>query len=338
MDKYERYFTAPQRGLGIKDPGRADIVEELFRPTRRRFPRRRVVLRGLSDLVQADLAEFQTLSRDNGGNRYLLVIINCFSKKAFAMPIKNKTSETVASAMEKLLDKAKTPFKLCQTDDGSEFKGDFARLLKNRNIHHYKTYTGIKASIVERLIRTLKHAIYKRMALTGSNRYIDFLDEILSDYNKRIHSTTKLAPNKVTKKHEKLLLETVYNYNRPRVKPKFKVDDVVRVSKTKFVFSKGYHPSWSTQLYRIKHINNKKPVTYTLTNHSRTADIDGSFYQEELQKTKNDDVFLVEKIVGRRGKFVRVRYTDYPPEDDTWELASSIYDVKKTKKRRKRRS
>lgn len=320
-----------------KDVGRSDIVNELFKPVRRNFPRRRVELRSIDDLLQVDLAEVQKIASVNDSNRYILVAINCFSKKGYARPIRNKKATTVAEATANILDEANVAFKHCQTDQGSEFQGAFKKLLADRNIKHYHTFTGLKASICERFIRTLKQNLYRRMALRGSNRYIDILDEVLAAYNNRKHRTIKMSPNQVSRRNEKMLRETVYANYRPIVKAKYSIGDMVRVSKTKYIFDRGFHPSWTTQLYRIQRVNHKHPVTYTLSNFNGSEMVEGTFYEQELQRTKNPDVYLVEKIIRKRGNLVLVRWDGYSSEFDTWEKASSIYDVRSRRMRRRGR-
>lgn len=126
---------------------RSDIVHELYKPARKNFPRRKTVLKGINDLIQFDLMEMQQLAKENSNYRYILAGINCFRKKGFAEPIKNKQASTTAQASEKILNESQLNFQHCQTDLGSEFKGDFAKLMQKRHINHYSTNSETKASI-----------------------------------------------------------------------------------------------------------------------------------------------------------------------------------------------
>src|SRR5436190_24248328 len=86
--------------------------------------------------------------------KYMLTLIDCFSKKAYAAPLKDKTAKHVKLAIESILP---DNVKHLQTDEGKEFfNKDFKEFMKTRNITHYHTYSHIKASIVERFNRTLK--------------------------------------------------------------------------------------------------------------------------------------------------------------------------------------
>lgn len=317
-------------------PARDQIVQELFKPARRRFPRRKVVLKSINDLLQADLGDFQRLKSFNSGYRYLLVVINAFSKKAYVRPLKNKTAKATAEAMESILEEAKTKFNLAQTDEGVEFGGPFLKVLEKHGIKHYHTYTGLKASIVERLIRTIKLKLYVAMAKAGSQRWVDLVNKVVEDYNNTKHRTIKLAPNQVNKSNEKMLLDTVYNYNRELAKPRFAKNQQVRVSKKKFVFSRSFFPTWTEQIYIIDGINAKYPITYTL----KTLDdkkVEGTFYESELQKVQNPDILLIEKILQKKGKLAKVRWAGYDSSFDSWIKLSELYDAKQKKKKRRRK-
>lgn len=301
---------------------KAILINEIFKQPRRRFPRRPTVIKSLDDLIQMDLCDFQAVAKENLNYRYLLVSINTFSKYLWALPLKTKSAAEVAQAAEIILDDSKrligVEIRHIQTDQGSEFKGSFSALCRRRKIKHYWTYGATKASIVERANKTLKLMIYRRMAALSSLRYIDFLPKVVEKYNNTVHSKTKMTPIDASKEHhEEFLRENVYINARPRVKAKYSVGDSVRISNPKFIFSRGFHPQFSTQLYTISMVNNKYPVTYRLNNYLNQP-LPGSYYQHELLKTHNKDLFLIEKIVQRKGNKIKVRWLGYPKDADSW--------------------
>lgn len=103
----------------MKMTSREAIAGGLHRPARRNFRRRKVILKGLNDMYQADLVEMIPYARVNKGMKYLMTIINCFSKVAFAALLKSKTSKDVAQGLRPILSKHK--FKNFQTHQGKEF-------------------------------------------------------------------------------------------------------------------------------------------------------------------------------------------------------------------------
>ena len=101
--------------------------------------------------------------------------------------------------------------------------------------------------VAERFIRTIKNKIYKHMTSISKNVYIDKLDDILYKYNNKKHRTSKMKPIDV-KDDTYIDFSKEVNDNDP----KFKVGDHVRISKYKSIFSKGYTPNWSKEVFVIK--------------------------------------------------------------------------------------
>ncbi len=128
------------------------VIDELHKPARRNFPRRNTYLKGISDLYQSDLVEMIPFSRVNKGYRYILVLINCFSKMAYAQPLKTKTGKEISSVMEKIFQFNKLKFKNLQTDKGKEYYNKtFSSLMKKHNINHYSTNTEKKRLLLKDL-------------------------------------------------------------------------------------------------------------------------------------------------------------------------------------------
>src|SRR5436190_9037090 len=216
------------------------IAKELHRPARRNYPRRKVTLKGVNDLYQADLVEMLPHARLNKGMKYILTMINCFTKFAFAIPLKNKTGIEVANALEPILKKHK--FKHFQTDMGKEwFNSHVKQLLKKYSINHYATYSDLKASIVERFNRTLKQRMYLAFTGQGSYEWVKLLPQLVNAYNNTIHSTIGMKPKDVRRKHEKFVSARLKSNTKPS-KPKFTVGDQVRLNKYKTKFAKSYLP------------------------------------------------------------------------------------------------
>ncbi|XP_077270172.1 uncharacterized protein LOC143901621 [Temnothorax americanus] len=104
----------------------------------------------------------------------------------------------------------------------------------------------------------------------------------------------------------KRLLATVYSVIKIVGPAKFKVGDSVRVSKYKKIFEKGYTPNWPTEGFKIVKVQRTNPVTYLLEDY-RGKSVSGGFYEHELHRATYPDVYLVEKVLRRRGDEVYVK-------------------------------
>ena len=92
----------------------------LHKPVRYKFKRNRVIVNEIDDQWQADLVDVSSLSRFNKGYKFLLTCIDVFSKYAWVVPLRNKTSTSLVNAFQSILDTGRSPDKL-QTDKGLEF-------------------------------------------------------------------------------------------------------------------------------------------------------------------------------------------------------------------------
>lgn len=293
------------------------LVKELHAPARRNYPRRRVITHGYDDLWQADLVDMQPYAKVNKGFKYILTVIDVLSKYAWAIPLKSKSAKDVRAAFTVIISDSRKPKNL-QTDNGKEFyNASFKSLLSENGIHHYSTYSVMKASVVERWNRTLKNAMWMAFTANGSYEWVNMLHRLVADYNKRVHRTIGMAPQKVTPTIAKKLLTTVYSNVKIAGPAKFKVGDFVRVSKYKTVFARGFTPNWSTEVFKIIKVRVTNPATYSLAD-SRGQPIMGGFYEHELKIAKYPDVHLVEKILRKRGNQVYVKWLGFDSSHNSW--------------------
>ncbi len=301
---------------------RQEIVEELHKPARRYFPRRQTVLKGIHDLYQADLVEMKQYSKLNKGYKYILTVIDCFTKVAFAVPLKNKTGECVTVAMKRILSSVKHQIHNLQTDDGTEFfNSKFSKLMSLLKINHYSTYSEKKASIIERFNRTLKSAMYKKFSERGSYIWYNILPSLIKKYNETVHRTIGTKPLSVNKRNEKLILSRIKANTKPRkdkvLPKKYFIDDQVRISKYKNIFTKGYLPNWTNEIFTVHRIQPTNPETYILKD-SKGKILHGGFYGHELLKSKIGNVFLVEKILEQKKDKLLVRWLGFDNTHDSW--------------------
>jgi len=302
------------------------LVNELHKPVRKNFLRRRTIIKGLDDLWQADLAQMDLYAKYNKQFKYFLLVIDCFSKYVWIKPVKNKTGEEVSKVFLSILKESKRSPKHLHTDQGKEFYNhQFQQVMKNYYINHYSTFSRMKAAIAERTIRTIKEKLFKYFSLNGSYKWIDILENIVKNYNEQVHHSIKMKPCDVNKNVESKILAEVYNHPKISIysKKDFKIGDHVRISKEKHIFEKGYIPNWTTEIFTITNRNLTNPVTYLLEDLSGKP-ILGSFYQYELQKVKNPTVYLVEKVLKRRGKKAYVKWLGFDKSNNSWIKTSDI--------------
>lgn len=165
-----------------------DVVQEIHKYSKKNFQRRKVTVFSIAEFIQCDLIEMQPYKRENRNYRYILIAIDVFSKMAYAEPLLDKTAAETTKAMERIILRilrySNRNIYQMQTDDGREFFNyKMKEMLKKYKINHYSTFTTKKASVVERLIRTLKRKLYMEFSLQGNYKWIEKLDRVIDNYN-----------------------------------------------------------------------------------------------------------------------------------------------------------
>lgn len=305
--------------------GKHQTIQELHRSARKNYSRRRTLMFGIDDTYQIDLVEMIPYAKENKGFKYILTVIDIFSKFAWALPIHSKTGKNVTMEISKIFKSGRVP-KHIHSDNGKEFYNkDFQELMKRYKINHYSTFSTMKAAIVERFNRTLKTKMWKRLHLRGCYKWFDILQDIIKEYNNTKHSTIRMQPIRVKKRHEKLLLSTVYKYEAHFQSPKFREGENVRISKYKHVFEKGYTPNWTTEIFKIDKVQLTTPATYLLKDFNNEVVL-GSFYEEELQRVKYPDIYLIESVLKRRGNKRYVRWLGFDDSHNSWISKNDLQD------------
>nr|XP_022335804.1 uncharacterized protein LOC111132300 [Crassostrea virginica] len=263
----------------------------LHKPIQRKFKRRRTRVTDIDEQWQLDLADVSNLKKQNDGYRFLLCAIDVLSKYAWVVPLKQKTGKEMIRGLQKIFKSWRRPVRI-QSDQGKEFTNkEFVRAFKP--IHFFTTRNAeTKASIVERFQRSLKARMWRYFTRHKTRRY-----------------------------------DSPRTKQQQQQQPQFIVGDLVRISKAKRTFEKGYLPNWTTELFTVsKRVPGRYPYVYKIKDYAG-EELQGNFYEQELQKvTKTDDVYEVEKILGykkrRVGKKIikefKVRWKGYPPNFDSW--------------------
>ena len=313
-----KFFDKKSEGSGAKHintklaPQNQQLAEELHKPIIRKFEKRKLHAASKDNIWGADLADMQLLSRYNKGIRFLLCVIDIFSKYAWVVPLKDEKGVSFVTAFQLILKQSNTKPNKIWVDKGSEFyNASFKKWLQDNDIVMYSTNNEGKSVVAERFIRTLKSKICKHMTSISKNVYIGKLDDIVNEYNNTYHSTIKMKPIDVK-------VNTYINTDKEikNKDPKFKVSDRIRISKYKNIFAKGYTSNWSEEVFVIKKVKNTVPWTYVI-NDLNGEEIIGTFYEKELQKT-NQEEFRIEKVIKRKSDKIYVKWKGYNNSFNSW--------------------
>ena len=307
------HLIKKSEGSGAKlIPQNEQLADELHKPIIRKFKKRKVYSAFKDNIWGVDLADMQLLSKYTKGIRFLLCVIDIFSKYAWVAPLKDKKGISIVTAFQSILKQSNRKPNKIWVDKGSEFcNAFFKKWLQDNDIVMYPTHNEGKSVVAERFIRTLKSKIYKHMTSISKNLYIDKLDDIMDEYNNTYHTTIKMKPIDVK---DNTYINTDKEINNKD--PKFKVGDRVRISKCKNIFAKEYTPNWSEEVFVIKKIKNTVLWTYVI-NDLNGEEITGTFYEKELQET-NPEKFRIEKVIKRKGDKICVKWKSYDNSLNSW--------------------
>jgi hypothetical protein len=316
----------------------------LHRPVRRKFPRNPYSPDNILDIWQSDLLDLHAYARDNDNYRYVLSVIDVFSKYLHLVPLKAKTGPAVAEAFGSILKDPRytEPYVrrpvVVQTDKGKEFLNrPFQDLMRREGIEHRTCRNpDVKCAVVERVHRTIRDRLQKYFTRRNTHRYIDVLQKFVRAYNDTIHRTTDRAPSEVNDSNVLEIWEKMNRDNIKRVrvvKPKYRVNQHVRISKEKMRFAKASESNFSTEIFRISKVISGRPRPLYELHDLNDTPIDGQFYQEELVPVRisKQTVYKIDKIMGRRTRKgireVLVSWKGYPPSFNSWIRASSVKNI-----------
>ena len=204
---------------------------------------------------------------NNRGYRYVLVIIENFSKYGWTIPVKNKNAIKIKDSFENILLDSKRKPNLIESGRGKKFYNNiFQDFLTKNNIKLYSRNSSYGAVFAGRFNRTSRDLLKKIVFEQGDANWIDVLNTITKKYNNRIHSSTKLTPIQASlKKNERFVYKNLID-KRNKIKPKFQINDLVRTADLKKTFSKGDTTNWSYKLYKIAEIINDTIPSYKIDN------------------------------------------------------------------------
>ena len=298
------------------------LSQEVNKPFRKSKISRQIKTGGIFRSLAADLSDYSMFSTQNDNYKYILFVIDEFSRFLWCKKLINKTAASVKKNLFDVIDETNDKTRLLHVDKGSEFYNKSVESeLKKYNITMYSTYSPNKSAIVERVQRTIKYKLQLLFTEKQSNRWIDIIDEVVNEYNNTKHSSlcgyTPTEASKLNSLDESKLYLCMYKSYAPQLSyniPKFKVGDKVRVARIKGKFEKE-GLNWSYEIFEVYKVDTRHPIQYKLKDDQNNI-IEGSFLENELQKTQIPDIFLVEKQLGTRTykgkKQILVKWLGYP--------------------------
>ena len=322
--------TYAKRRLGWGVSWSNELAEELHKPIRKKFKKRKVYVKGANKIWAADLVDMQSFSRYNKGYKYIIMIIDIFSKYGWAIPLKSKVGIEVTKAFSKLWASSKPPERLW-VDKGKEFYNNSMKdLLDRHHVQLYSTENEEKSSVVERWNRTIKRIMWKYFTANNTNVYINMLPNIIHKYNNTYHRSIKCTPTAARKasNHQHVYEALFGGDTNVKKTPKLKIGDRVRIIKKKNIFEKGFTPNWTEELFTVDTVKSTQPITYTLVD-TKGEKIHGTFYEQELQKTKQE-IYRIEKVIKKRKRNgiqeVFVKWKGYNNSFNSWIPLTDLED------------
>ena len=245
------------------------FINEIYsKPPKKYYPTNKTDVYYIDDIWSLDILDLKDYGpENNGGYRYVLVIIDNFSKFGWTIPLKNKNAQTIKDSFENILINSKRKPNLIESDRGKEFYNNiFQDFLNKNNIKLYSRNSSYGAVFAERFNKSIRDLLKRPVFEKGDGNWIGILSTITKQYNNRVHSSTKLTPIQASlKKNEGYVYNNLLD-KRKKVKPKFQINDLVRTADLKKTFSKSDTTSWSYNLHKVTEIVNDTMPSYKINN------------------------------------------------------------------------
>ena len=194
--------------------------------------------------ICADLIDYQQLSRHNGGYKFILVIVDAFSRFAYTRPLKTKSAEETAIAIDDIIQSMAYPPSIFVSDKGGEFEirnTHFGSIIDKYHMAMYYAKGATKNAIVERWNRTLKTRLERYFTETNKKRWIDVLPQFTNNINNSKNRTIRLPPSKVTLENAPKIFKRLHPEMKKPKDCKLKLGDIVRTAIEGNIFTKvGY--------------------------------------------------------------------------------------------------
>ena len=233
------------------------FIDEIYtKPPLGNYPTNKTKIKSIDDTRYSNLLDMNDYGpKNNRGYRYILVVIDNFSKFGWTILLKNKYAQSITDAFSQIIRTSNRKPNLLQTVDGKECVNKiFKEFLNKHNIRRYTRYTDKGAAIAERFDRTIRNLLKKPVFEKVNANWLSELPSVIKQYTDTNHSSTKMTRLQASKKSNEKLVFYNFKDKREFQKPKFKLGQLVRLSDIRKVFSKGDSTNWSYEIYTITEV------------------------------------------------------------------------------------
>ena len=201
------------------------FVDEIYsRPPNKNYETNKTMIKSVDDTWSSDLLDMNDYGpKNNKGYRYILVVIDNFSKFGWTIPLKNKFSQSISDAFSEIIKSSNRKPNLLETDDGKEYVNKiFTEILNNNKIKRYSRYTDKGAVFAERFNKTVRNLLKKPVFEKGKADWLSELQSVIKKYNNTIHHAIKMTPNQASKKSNEKLVYSNLQDRRRKLNPKYR--------------------------------------------------------------------------------------------------------------------
>ena len=233
------------------------FIDEIYSKAPKKIsPTNRIIYNHIDEIWSIDLADMiDYKTSNNKGFRYIFIIIDNYSKHLWAIPLKNKYSQTITNEFSNILTTSKRKPIKKQSDRGKEwYNALFQNFIKNKNIHHFSRYIHRGPSVCERVIHTVRNFLKKPVFEKGRADWLSESPSVIKQYKNTIHHSIKMTSLQASKKSNEKLVYSNLQDRRDKYQPKCKLGQLVRTADIKKVFSKGDSTNYGYLLYTITQV------------------------------------------------------------------------------------
>ena len=289
-------------------------VHQIYWPANESKEIQSTILHDSHDQIGIDLIDMQNY--EYSGYKYILTAIDLFSKKAYAVALKNKEQSQVNAGIKKIIKQLRP--KSIRSDNGSEFIAEsFKKILRDNDITQVLSLPGKPQSNgnIERFNGTLKNAISKDLAHNNSYDWHTSLPIIIKNYNNSYQYTIKDTPNNVNKlddNDEKTeirnrIYDKVIGKNKSLSGAKFHIGDTVRIQ----LLNDKTRQNWSDELFKVQKVAKPRKLYsapfYYISNIDDNTIIKKKYYDNDLllipgveNKMVKEQKYVISKILGHK--------------------------------------